>query len=113
MQQNRIIDSGCTSHVTYNQTAFISYHPFSSSRIVDLGADSKTEIVGSGSVSFLLKRNGSSVAGLIENVFHVPALRYQLLSVSAIAKRGICTIFNEQDEKLTHQSDSFVIGNAI
>lgn len=107
-----IIDSGCTAHVTYDRAAFTSYHPFDSPGTLDLGADSYTDIVGSGDVKISLHSNGCPTECLIHNVLYVPTLRYQLLSVSAMAKRGIRTQFDEHDAKLLQRSTSTVLATA-
>lgn len=102
---NWIIDSGCTSHVTYNRTSFISYKPLSSPGTLDLGANSHAEIVGTGDICISLNLNGSASRCLIQNVLHVPKLRYQLVSVSSMEKRGIRTQLDEHNGALIRKSD--------
>lgn len=87
------IDSGCTSHMTFDRAAFINYTPISNST-VDLGADSRANIVGQGDVVLRIIVRGKSVRCTIKNVRHVPTLRYQLLSVLTMGKLGVRSSFD-------------------
>eukprot|EP00171_Calliarthron_tuberculosum_P001057 IDg1057t1 len=98
-----IIDSGCTKHFTFDRAAFVSYQK-STPTLLDLGASSTAEIVGKGSVSLELIVKGKHVKCTINNVNHVPDLRYQLLSVSTMAKLGIQTTFSDNYATLTQKS---------
>ena len=80
-----VIDSGCSSHLTYDRSAFTSYtviHP----KVVDLGANSTAKIVGQGDVTLSIRVKGKLLKCIIKNVKHVPMLRYQLLSVSTMCR---------------------------
>ena len=91
-----IIDSSCTSHVTHDRSVFISYTNATTTSSLDLGAHSSALIVGRGDVKLnLCLPNGENKPCLVKNVQHVPDLRYQLLSVSAMAKLGISVQFDE------------------
>eukprot|EP00171_Calliarthron_tuberculosum_P007797 IDg7797t1 len=90
-----ILDSGCTSHMTFDRSSFTSYSsilPIS----VDFDAESKAQIIGTGCVDILVSINGKSRKVKFENVKHVPELRFQLISISAIAQRGMRTEFDDQ-----------------
>ena len=107
-----ILDSCCTSHVTYKRSAFTSYKLLPKPGTLDLGAGTNTEIIGTGDVTLWLRRNGSTVSCIIRNVLHVPQLRYQLLSVSTMAKRGIRSQFDEHEAALIQRSDLSVLATA-
>lgn len=51
---------------------------------VDLGADSRTKLVGQGDVVIQVFVNGKVLTHTIKNVKHAPIPRYQLLSVITI-----------------------------
>eukprot|EP00171_Calliarthron_tuberculosum_P022313 IDg22313t1 len=99
-----IIDSGCTKHFTYDRAVFDTYEQ-TSPTLLDLGASSTAQIVGKGSVSLELVVKGKHVNCQINNVHHVPGLRYQLLSVSTMAKLGIETTFGANNAVLKQTSD--------
>lgn len=84
-----IFGSDCTSCATHDCVAFNSYHSFRALGILDLGAGSPTQIVGSGVVQTSLRTIGSSIDSAVSSVLHVQFFRSQLLSVSAMAK--LCT----------------------
>ena len=46
---------------------------------------------------------------LMKNVLHVPDLRCQLLSVSAMSKLGVNVRFDESSAQLVRNSDSSVV----
>ena len=99
------VDSGASNHMTFARHAFTSYRavdPFP----VQMGDKSTTMVVGRGDVCIPLKFNHSKRTCKLTNVFHVPSLAFSLISVSSLAKKGICTKFNItsvhilKDEKL-------------
>ena len=105
-----IIDSGCTSHMTHDRSAFNTYRSLSSASTLDLGADSSASIVDSGDVRlFLRQKNGTTSSCLIKSVLHVPKLLYQLLSVSSTVKTGFQICFNPQGVSLLRLSDASVV----
>lgn len=108
---NWIIDSGCTSHITYNRSAFVSYTAATTVSTLDLGANSSAPIVGRGDVRLnLCQSDGTTKPCLVKNVLHVPDLRYKLLSVSAMSKLGVNVRFDESSAQLVRNSDSCVVG---
>ena len=73
--------------------------------------NSSAPIVGRGDVRLnLCQSNGTTKPCLVKNVLHVPDLRYQLLSVSAMSKLGVNVRFDESTAQLVRNSDGFVIG---
>ncbi len=97
--QSWILDSGCSTHLTFDRSAFISYKTLKP-RGIDLGANSSAMIIGCGDVSLLLSVGGKLRKCVIRNVQHVPDLRYQLLSISTMAKQGIFTLFDSSGARL-------------
>jgi hypothetical protein len=71
-----VADTGATNHMLPNKLAFISYHPAANCR-VRMGNKSFAPILGTGSA--IIAVNGKQI--LIQNCFHVPALRNPLDSL--------------------------------
>lgn len=92
------------SSITFNRNAFVSYENIQRST-VDLGADSKAMIVGQGDIVLQVHVNGKSKKCTLKDVKHVPSLRYQLLSVSVMARKGISSLFNNTGVTLTNGSN--------
>lgn len=105
---NWVIDSGCTSHLTYDRSAFSSYKA-TNQEYVDLGGNIHVSIIGQGDVTLELRVKGKVVKYIIKNVKHVPSLRYQLLSVSSMAKLGIRTTFKDTGAILTRKYDNRLV----
>ncbi len=103
-----ILDSGCSAHLCHNRTAFMTYSTVKH-RPVDLGANHTTMIVGQGDIPLNINVGGQMKQCVIKNVQHVPGLKYQLLSVSCMAKNDINTEFNESGANLCRRSDGRVI----
>lgn len=100
-----IIDSGCSSHLTYDKSSFSTYTLLRKST-VDLGADATADIIGCGDVKLYINVNGKRSLCTIKNVKHVPSLGYKLLSVSVLAKMGIVSHFNDKRVALIRSSDN-------
>lgn len=111
MSRHWLIDSGCNSHVPFDRLAFTECYKLTSPSTMDLGANSNTPIMGRGDVTLTLSLNVKPIKCLIRNVLHVPALRYQLLSVSAIAKWHIETSFSESVVSLHRHSDFKILAS--
>ena len=103
-----VIDSGCSSHLTYDRSAFVNYKSFSPT-ILDLGADSTAQIVGQGDINIEVQVKGKLRNCTIKNVKHVPSLRYQLLSVSCMAKLGVKTMFDSSGASLVRSYDGHLL----
>lgn len=86
------IDSGCSNHMTYDKSLFceLSEPPKS---IVELGNGNKATITARGTIRINILLDGKSVPCILKNVFLVPELGYQLLSVSTFSKNGLSTTF--------------------
>ena len=81
-----VIDSGCTMHMTPLRTIIADYEPTSST--VHLADGSDIAAAGRGTVSIACEDDeGKRVCATI-NVIHVPALSMSLFSASAITRAG-------------------------
>ena len=100
------LDSGCTSHMTYDRQALSSFSEIESS--VDFGSGS-SKIVGQGTVVLQVRVKGDLRKCTIRNVKYVPTLKYQLLSVRCMAKLGTLTTFDVDAAFLRRKSDSKLV----
>ena len=85
------VDSGCSNHMTYNKSLFSSYNSGHVSE-VELGNNNTAKISGKGTVEIPISVRGKKVKCILTNVFHVPDLGYQLLSVPTFDKAGLKTV---------------------
>lgn len=83
-----IIDSGCTSHMTYSRSSFFDY-------IEDhMGTDAKETIEGVGYVLRTIRINNKITKIKLTNDLHVPEFLCQLLSVTKMTSLGVRVSFN-------------------
>ena len=89
-----LIDSGASSHMTFDISNFIKYTLIQPD-YVEVGDKSKVLAVGKGTIPLSIIVNGKYTKCLLSNVLHVPDLAYNLLSVSTMDAKGIKTIFSK------------------
>ena len=103
-----IIDSGCSAHMTYDRSVFSSYKS-TAPKDISLGGGSPVQSVGIGKVPLQVVVNGQAVNCIVTNVQHVPNLRYQLLSVSAIGRLGMSTTFDAKAARIYRKDDNKLV----
>lgn len=76
---------------------------------IDLGASSTSDVVSRGdkNLTILVKLEHSKC--VIKNVYHVPQLRCQLLSVSTIAKLSIKTEFDDRKSRMIWMESRYIV----
>jgi len=104
-----LIDSGCSNHMTYNKSLFTTLSKAPTSH-VELGNGYKAEIIGCGTITMKILVSGKVVPVKLENVFLVPELGYQLLSVSSFSKRGLSTMFKNGKCVVKEGNDTIASG---
>lgn len=84
-----ILDSGATSHITPNRRRFLSYTPNNDGRTI-LTADGKhLQIKGQGRVALRLDSTTQGMGTLtLEQVQHVPEAKFNLVSLQKIVSKG-------------------------
>jgi hypothetical protein len=87
-----LIDSGATCHMTRARELFESFTTSDSNVHVDLGVATKHVVKGSGTMPFWMESGGVL---RVKNVLWVPKLRWSVLSVSAIEKKGYEVLFRD------------------
>jgi hypothetical protein len=84
-----LLDSGCNNHMTCNKD-LLSCIDSSLSSDITLGNDFLVKVQGKGTVPILTKRN---VKKDINNVYHVPDLKHNFLSVGKLIEHGYKVLF--------------------
>ena len=86
---NWVVDSGATCHMCYDEKLFSEIHPSEKEIDVALGDGHTLQATGQGTVPLLMNLpDGSSSKCCLIEVLFVPALSYNLVSVSKAAERG-------------------------
>ncbi|KAJ4972418.1 hypothetical protein NE237_005517 [Protea cynaroides] len=93
-----IIDSGCSNHMTGDERKFLSKYDYKGKRIVVTANNAKLPIAH---VSSVTCTPTSSNEGLVlQDVFHVPDMKKNLISVSQLTKSGGYVVFGPDDVKV-------------
>ena len=89
-----LIDSGATSHMTYNRKLFKEYTEFNTPQKVSLGDGHILEAMGTGKVEIetMVGRNTSKL-NTMHDVLFVPDMKVNLFSVRAAASKNIIIQF--------------------
>ena len=77
------IDSGCSNHMTGNKSCFVNFDE-SVQREVKTGDNKRLIVKGSGDIPIRTKQG----TNYISNVYYVPDLKHNLLSVGQLLKKG-------------------------
>lgn len=91
------LDSGCSNHMTWDKDWFSELEE-RFNRTVKLGNDTKMSVVGKGSV----KVQVDGVIQVIPEVYYVPELRNNLLSLGQLQERGLAILIRDGTCKLFH-----------
>lgn len=91
-----IIDSGCSHHVTGNDSLFSELHQHNGERVIVTADNSTYPVVKEGIVK--IDVNEASVQ--LNDVYHVPGLKKNLVSVSQITDSGKYVLFGPNDVKV-------------
>jgi hypothetical protein len=97
-----LLDSGCNNHMTGNKD-LLSCIDSSISSDITLGNDSLVKVQGKGTVPILTKQN---VKKDINNVYHVPDLKHNLLSVGQLIEHGYKVLFEGASCKIYDKTPS-------
>ncbi len=93
-----IVDSGATSHMTYQRKLLFNYKVFEQPRMVRLGNGRAMSAEGAGNVALkMLLPEQQAYAVILTDVLYVPGLRTNLLSVRAVTARGRTCQFQNQE----------------
>lgn len=105
------IDSGCTDHLVNEKDCFSDFMILKEPiRIAVAKSDNYIEATGIGNIRALSDVNGTQVKCNIKNVFYVPNLRKNLLSVRRLEIENIKIIFNDGEVSLYSENNLVGIG---
>eukprot|EP00253_Pinus_taeda_P023123 PITA_23123 len=83
------LDSGCSNHMTGNIALFFALDQNVKSEVT-LGTDSKISVMGKGDVKIFTKKGEKKT---IADVYYVPGMRYNLLSIGQLVHKGYNVFF--------------------
>ena len=85
-----LVDSGATSHMTWNRALFTKFTTIEPPIPVVIADGTSIPCTGAGTVELHQKNSRMPACITIENVRYLPDLNANLLSVSKLEDRGIC-----------------------
>lgn len=95
------MDSGCTDHLVNKKEYFVDLMILENPvKIAIAKIDSFIEAVGIGNIEALSYVGGNKISCKIKNVFYVPSLRKNLLSVKRLEMSDINVVFADGGVKL-------------
>src|SRR5260370_22983457 len=106
-----IIDSGCSSHFSPNESEFIDYSPFVIPRKIRLGDSQVIPSISEGTISLDCIVDQKPVTCFIHSIQYVPALTYGLLSCRALTCRSLQILFEDEGCTISH-SDGTIIAES-
>ena len=98
------LDSGCSNHMSGDRTLFFELDE-GFTQMVKLGNHTKLNVVGKGNVRISLE----GVNHLVTEVFYVPALRNNLLSIGQLQEKGLAILLQSNQCKIYHPSRGLII----
>ena len=113
--RNWIVDSGATCHICNSKELFEDFHPLSRPQKVTLGDGHTLEVIGTGVMEVKLKLLGEeSKVGRLNEVFYVPTLAYNLLSVAKVTEAGkVITFGGMQGEVIDGQGEVVAVTSKV
>nr|DAD20269.1 TPA_asm: hypothetical protein HUJ06_021732 [Nelumbo nucifera] len=91
-----IIDSGCSHHVTGNDSLFLELHQHNGEQVIVTADNSTYPVVQEG----VVKIGADNASIQLNDVYHVPGLKKNLVSVSQITDFGKYVLFGPNDVKV-------------
>jgi hypothetical protein len=102
-EQEWVLDSGCTTHMTFDPGHFVNFKKHSG--IVTV-ADGKTlHVQGGGTIEVPIQGKMTQITGVI----YVPDLGYNLLSVSQLGERGMKCVFDSRSATLLRNERAIAV----
>lgn len=78
------INSGATGHFTNNVMALHDYMPFDKPHNIKMAQRGNISALGSGMLKFTLVMNGEHTRGMFKEVYYIPDIRTQLISLTKL-----------------------------
>lgn len=106
-----VADTGCSHHMTGNKNNFASFKPFQIPEIIRSANGGKMYAHGSGRIIIEALIGGKWCKRQLEDVWYVPKIERQLLSISQSNKHGIDAVFSADGKcKLVKNNKVIVTG---
>lgn len=95
------MDSGCTDHMVREADVFASYRKLNEPIKISVAKDGESmEAVGIGTIKAEMKNGNSTHSCVLNDVFHVPLARKNLLSVKKVEMSGLSIVFSDGDVRV-------------
>ncbi|GAU15733.1 hypothetical protein TSUD_235460 [Trifolium subterraneum] len=102
------VDSGCSNHMIGNKDWLYDFDP-SFRDSVRLGNDAKMSVMGKGNVKLFM--NGS--VHVISNVYYLPGLNTNLLSVGQLQQKSVTVIFKNDTCRAYHDEKGLIFSTQM
>ncbi len=106
-----IIDSGCSSHFSLNESEFIDYSPFMIPQKIRLGNSQVIPSISEGTISLNCIIDQKPVTHFIHSIQYVPALTYGLLLCRALTHCSLQILFEDEGCTISHR-DGMIIAES-
>lgn len=93
-----IVDSGCSNHMTGDKEKLQNVSEYNGSRVVVTANNSKLPIAHIGKT--IVPPNYNDTELLLQNVYHVPGMEKNLLSIAQLTSSGYYVLFGPKDVKV-------------
>lgn len=110
-----LIDSGATHHICKYQEWFVNYKRIANEVIYSADGHTKNELkaIGIGDINIETRVNDNVFSLMLQNVYHVPNIRRNLLSVSQIESKGKRLIFENEKVQIYNKKSKLIVGQAF
>ncbi|CAJ2629918.1 unnamed protein product [Trifolium pratense] len=102
------LDSGCSNHMIGNKTWLFDFDS-NIRESVKLGDDSRMEVKGKGNLRLCI--NG--ITQIITNVYYIPGLKNNLLSIGQLQQKGLTIIFKHDYCKVYHEERGLIMSTKM
>lgn len=97
-EKDWIVDSGCSNHMKRDKEKLLHLSGYKDSRVVVTVNNSKLLIAHIGNT--VVSPQHSDIEVLLQNVYHVPGMKKNLISVAQLTSSGHFVLFGPQDMKI-------------
>ncbi|KAJ0579636.1 putative RNA-directed DNA polymerase [Helianthus annuus] len=99
-----IVDSGCSNHLTGEKDRLSNIRRYEGNRVVVIADNSRHQISNIGDVKFTSPNSNEGLQ--FENVYHVPGMKKNLISVPQITETGKYVVFGPHDVQIFEEFET-------